>query len=85
MDLIDERDDMKVWMIAAGALAGALAGYVLMTPRGRRVFGEAIERLDDFATTCARFSQAVGRAHLAATDSWHTVAGAISAKPFRTR
>ena len=83
MDLIEERDDTKFWVIAAGALAGALAGYVLMTSRGRRVFGEAIETLDDFAATCARFSQAFGRAHLAASDSWHAVVGAVA--PPRTR
>jgi hypothetical protein len=83
MDRIDERDDTKIWVIAAGALAGALAGYVLMTSRGRRVVGEAIETLDDFAATCARFSQAFGRAHLAASDSWHAVVGAVT--PPRTR
>jgi hypothetical protein len=83
MDLIDERDDPKIWMIAAGALAGALAGYVLMTSRGRRALGDAIETLDEFAITCARFSQAVGRAHGAASDSWHAVVGAVT--PARSR
>ena len=83
MDMIDERDDTKIWVIAAGALAGALAGYVLMTSRGRRVFGDAIETLDEFAATCARFSQAVGRAHVAASDSWHAVVGAVT--PVRSR
>ncbi len=37
MDVIDEREESKshanLWPIAAGALAGALAGYVLSTPR----------------------------------------------------
>jgi hypothetical protein len=83
MDLIDERDDTKIWVIAAGALAGALAGYVLMTSRGRRALGEAVETLDEFATTCARFSQAFGRAHVAASDSWHAVVGAVT--PTRSR
>lgn len=83
MDPIEERHDRKLWVIAAGALAGALAGYVLMTSRGRRVFGEAIETLDDFATTCVRFSQALGRAHVAASDSWQAVVGTVT--PRRTR
>jgi hypothetical protein len=84
MDLIDERDDdTKIWVIAAGALAGALAGYVLMTSRGRRALGEAVETLDEFAATCARFSQALGRAHVAASDSWHAVVGAVT--PTRSR
>jgi len=78
MGLIDERDDTKIWVIAAGALAGALAGYVLMTSRGRRVVGEAIETLDDFAATCARFSQAFGRAHGAASDSWQALVGTVT-------
>jgi len=83
MDLIDEHDDPKIWMIAAGALAGALAGYVLTTSRGRRALGDTIETLDEFAATCARFSQAVGRAHIAAADSWHAVVGAVN--PARSR
>jgi len=83
MDLIDERDDAKMWVIAAGALAGALAGYVLMTSRGRRVLGDAIETLDEFAATCARFSQAFGRANVAASDSWHAVVDAVT--PMRSR
>lgn len=89
MDVIDERDvstrDMDLWVIAAAAVAGALAGYVLRTARGRRAFDEAIVILDDFATNCARFSQACSRAQLAASDGWHAVADVISAKSIRTR
>jgi hypothetical protein len=89
MDLIAEHSkptrDVNLWVIAAGALAGVLAGYVLTTPRGRRVFDEAIVILDDFAASCARFSQACARAQLAASDSWHAVADVITTKSIHTR
>src|SRR5215470_13408798 len=61
MDVIDERDapahHVSLWVIAAGAAAGALVGYALRTPRGQRVFEEVIVMLEDFASACARFSQ----------------------------
>jgi len=89
MDLIDERHeskrDVNLWAIAAGAVAGALAGYVLITPRGRRTLEEAIVTLDDFAASWARFSQAVGRAHVAASEGWTAVTSAIGSKSMRTR
>src|SRR5215475_1497754 len=89
MDLIDERSestrDVKLWVIGAGVLASVLAGYVLTTPRGRRAFDEAIVILDDFAASCARFSQACARAQLAASDGWHAVTDVITAKSIRTR
>ena len=89
VDLTDQRSkstrDVNPWAIAAGVLAGVLAGYVLTTPRGRRVFDEAIVILDDFAASCARFSQACARAQLAASDSWHAVADVITTKSIHTR
>ena len=75
----------NLWLIAAGAMAGALAGYALRTPRGRRVFDEVIVMLDDFATGCARFSQACTRAQLAASESWSVVAGGLTSKLIRGR
>jgi hypothetical protein len=89
MNRIDERvepkRDVNLWVIAAGALAGVLAGYVLTTPRGRRAFDEAIGILDDFAASCARFSQACARAQVAASDGWHAVTDVITPKSMRTR
>jgi len=89
MDLTNERHDstrdMNLWAIAAGALAGALAGYVLITPRGRHALENAIITLDDFATSCVRFSQSVARAHGAASDSWNAVTGVIASKSLRSR
>ena len=77
MDVIDERDaptrHVNLWIIAAGAAAGALVGYALRTPRGQRVFDEVIVMLEDFASACARFSQACAHAQLAAVDSWNAV------------
>jgi hypothetical protein len=89
MDAIDERDETRshadLWLIAAGALAGALAGYVLRTPRGRHVLDEVIVMLDDFSSGCARFSQACARAQLAASESWNAVTGGIMSKSIRSR
>jgi hypothetical protein len=89
MDLINGRDnatrDVNLWVIAAGALAGALAGYVLITPRGRHALENAIVTLDDFAASCVRFSQSVARAHGAASDGWSAVTGVITSKSFRSR
>jgi hypothetical protein len=88
-DPIDQRDewkrDVNLWVIAAGALTGALAGYVLTTPHGRRVLDETIALVDDFATSCVRVSQACARAQLAAADSWHAVTDVITAKSLRSR
>jgi len=89
MDLVDEHDESKrevnLWAIAGGALAGAIAGYVLMTPRGRRALEKTIVTLDDFAASWGRFSQAVGRAHSAAFEGWTAVADVINSKSMRSR
>jgi hypothetical protein len=89
MDAIDQRDESRgqaaLWLIAAGALAGALAGYVLRTPRGRRAFDEVIGMLDDFSTSAARFSEACTRAQHSVAESWNAVTGGIASKSIRTR
>jgi hypothetical protein len=88
-DLIDERGESKgranLWPIAAGAVAGALAGYVLSTPRGRHVLDEVIVMLDDFSSGCARFSQACARAQLSASEGWNTVTDGFTSKSMRYR
>ena len=89
MNAINEREESNshtnLWPIAAGALAGALAGYVLSTPRGRRALDEVIVMIDDFSTGCVRFSQACARAQLSASESWHTFTDGITSKSIRTR
>ena len=89
MDLFDEGDeskrDVNLWAIVAGALAGALAGYVLITPRGRRALEKTIVTLDDFAASWGRFSQAVGRAHFAASEGWTAITDVIGPKSTRSR
>lgn len=88
-EAIDERGEStsqaNLWLIAAGALAGALAGYVLRTPRGRRAFDDVIVMLDDFATGCGRFSQACARAQFAASESWRAVSDGFTPKSIRNR
>jgi len=88
--VIDEQEtregSARMWaIVAAGAVAGALVGYALRTPRGRRVFDEAIGILDDFSTGCVRFSEACTRAQLAASDGWHAVTDAIGPRSTRSR
>jgi hypothetical protein len=89
MRAMSEHDDRErhanLWLIAAGAAAGALAGFVLRTPRGRRVFDEVIVMLDDFSTGCESFSQACARAQRAAFESWNAVTGGTTPKSIRTR
>jgi hypothetical protein len=88
-DIIGEREGsaehVSLWVIAAGAAAGALVGYALRTPHGRRVFDEIIAMLDDFASDCVRFSEACARAQVAASDSWHAVTRGIATKSTGTR
>lgn len=88
-DAINERGESKgranLWPIAAGAVAGALAGYVLSTPRGRQVLDDVIAMIDDFSTDCARFSQACARAQLSASESWNTVTDGFTSKSIRAR
>jgi hypothetical protein len=63
------------WAIVSGALAGALAGYLLRTPRGRRLCDAVIQMLDDFSFECTRFCQACARAQIAASDTWKALEG----------
>jgi len=82
----DEPDASgRLWAIAGVALAGALVTYALRTPRGRRVFDEALVIIDDFSASCARFSEACTRAQLAASDSWHALRGATTFISTRAR
>jgi hypothetical protein len=89
MNAINEREESNshtnLWPIAAGALAGALAGYVLSTPRGRRALDEVIVMIDDFSTGWARFSQSCARAQLSAFEGWHALRDGITSKSIRTR
>ena len=59
-----------LWGILASAVIGAAAGYLLTTPRGRRLCDATIQLLDNFSFECARFCQASTRAQIAAADAW---------------
>jgi hypothetical protein len=86
-DLFDNApdDSSRLWAIAGVALAGALVAYALRTPRGRRVFDDALVVLDDFTASCARFSDACTRAQLAASDSWRALKDAATITSTRAR
>jgi len=89
MNAINDREESNshtnLWPIAAGALAGAVAGYVLSSPRGRRGLDEVIVMIDDFSTGWARFSQSCARAQLSAFEGWHSLRDGIASKSIRTR
>jgi hypothetical protein len=88
-DLFDGHEEPnrsgQLWAIAGVALAGALVTYALRTPRGRRMFDEALVILDDFSASCSRFSEACTRAQLAASDSWSALRGATTFTSTRAR
>jgi hypothetical protein len=71
----DSRQGPSLTAVAAGAAVGALAIYILRTPKGRTLLDSAITLLDDFSSECARFRQACTRAQLAVADSWQAVKG----------
>ena len=71
------------WGIVSTALMGALAGYLLITPTGRRLCDSAIQLLDHFSAECERFSQATTRAQIAAVNSWRAIETSFGASSGR--
>jgi hypothetical protein len=71
----DSKQGANLLGMATGAAVGALAIYILRTPRGRGLLEAAIDLLDEFSFECARFRQACIRAQFAMSDSWQAVKG----------
>jgi hypothetical protein len=78
---VDSQVEVKRWPshwgVLSGAVVGALGGYLLTTPEGRRICDAAIQLLENFSHECARFSQAAARAQSAAVDGWKAVEGSL--------
>jgi hypothetical protein len=74
---VDNQMEVKRWPshwgVVSGAVLGALGGYLLTTPEGRRICDAAIQLLENFSHECARFGQAAARAQTAAADGWRAV------------
>ena len=73
MDSEEGLGDWNHWGIVSGALVGAFAGYLLTTPNGRRLCDAVVQLLEDFSAECVRFSQASGRAQMAAVEGWKAI------------
>jgi len=58
---------------ALGAAAGALAGYLFLTERGRRVREELEPRLEGLLRDAGRLRETVERARDAASEGWRAV------------
>jgi len=78
-----ERSENGHWNIVSSALLGALAGYLLVTPSGKRLCHAAIRLLDDFSSECEKLSQATIRAQTAAVDSWKAIETSFGASSRR--
>jgi hypothetical protein len=62
----------------AGAVTGALAGYLYLTDAGRRLRTQFEPRLDDAMREVSRLRRTIGKAQTVATEGWrslHDVAG----------
>ena len=62
----------------AGAAFGGLAGFLLLTDRGRQLRQELEPRLDELARELASLQGTVSRARSAATEGWRMVADAAA-------
>jgi len=61
--------------ILTGAVAGSVAGYMLLTPEGRQLCRAMGDALEDIATEGARFASSVRRAQGALSASWVALGG----------
>jgi len=59
--------------VVAGAAVGALAGYLLLTERGRRLRREFEPDLDELLDEIERLGGTVGRARSVVSDAWRAV------------
>jgi gas vesicle protein len=70
----DERSVVALGAVVGAAL-GALAGYLFLTERGRRLRADLEPRLGAFVSELAHLQATVGRAGDAATEGLHVVRG----------
>jgi len=59
--------------VLIGAVAGGLAGYLLLTPDGRQVCRAMGAALEDVAAESARFANSLRRAQSALSSSWNAL------------
>jgi hypothetical protein len=69
----DAGFDGGAWAVLTGAIIGAVAGYVVGTSNGRRLYNNAVQILEDFSEEWPRFMQTASRAQSAAVDSWKAI------------
>jgi hypothetical protein len=76
------NDRTRVTMCAAlGALAGGVAGYLLMTERGRSLRTELEPRLDDLMGEVQRLGAAFERTRRAVDEGWRSFSHLASESP----
>jgi gas vesicle protein len=59
--------------VVAGAAVGALAGYLLLTERGRRLRREFEPDLDEILRELGRLGGTVDRARSVVSDAWRAL------------
>ena len=72
---MDDQRSVVVLGAVVGAALGALAGYLFLTERGRRLRAELEPRLGAFVNELAHLQATVVRAGDAATEGLHVVSG----------
>jgi gas vesicle protein len=80
---VDDRTKVLLATVA-GAVAGALAGYLFLTEDGRRLRHRVEPQLDDLVAELSQVMRSVEKARTAADESWRTLqeaAGRTSARP----
>lgn len=69
---MDER--MGVFLSAlAGALAGAVVGYILFTESGRRLRAQLEPRLDSAMKEMGHIRETVAKAQAVASEGWRSI------------
>ena len=67
--------------VLIGAVAGGLAGYLLLTPDGRQLCRAMGAALEDVAAESARFAHSIRRAQTALSSSWTAISLPYKGEP----